>query len=117
MSPSVGDIVSFTNLPAPSVEEATRLLVHREDQFGCVLDLSVLRQSGGSFVVESEVAGAPDSFRVHWAGTRTTAGAASCGSDADLILQRRDLDRMALAVGGYGVGSKRLPSPLGANGY
>ena len=104
----VGDIIAFT---APSSEPAaynSRLIVHRQDQFGCVLDLNLLRRSGGSLIVESQF-GTGKNFMVHWAGKRTTADTASCGERADLIVDAGDLDILALAAGGYGVGRKRTP--------
>jgi hypothetical protein len=51
----VGDIVSFVPSSSPPVEDGVRLIVHRRDQFGCILDLDVLRQSGGSLIVEGQV--------------------------------------------------------------
>ena len=115
-SPCVGDIIAFTPSGAQPVADATRLIVHRPEQYGCMLDLGIMRQSGGSLVVESEIIGAAGSFRVHWAGARTGAGIADCGNDADLILDRRELDTLALHVGGYGAGTKRTPVMLSANG-
>ena len=88
---------------------ARGLIVQRQDQFGCVLDTGVLRQSGGSLVVEGQVIGTAGSFRVHWAGLETSAGAGNCGGDADLILDGRELDVLALHAGGYGSGIKRPP--------
>jgi hypothetical protein len=101
MTSRVGDIVSFVPSANQPVEDGVRLIVHRPDQFGCVLDLGILRGSGGSLIVESEVHKAVGSFRVHWAGERTTADTGNCGSSADLILDRRELDILALGAGGY----------------
>jgi hypothetical protein len=109
-SPHPGDILAFT--PSATIAPAdqnTRLLVHRQDRYGCVLDLDVLRQSGGSLIVETEIGGDGRNFRVHWAGARTSADTGNCGSDADLIVDRHDLDVVALSAGGYGVGRKRMP--------
>jgi hypothetical protein len=106
-TPHVGDILAFVPSSSVSGEEDTRLLVHRRDQFGCVLDLNVLRRSGGSLIVETEIDGAKN-FRVHWAGDRTSADTGNCGSDADLIVDHRELKILALSAGGYGVGSRRM---------
>jgi hypothetical protein len=114
INPHIGDIVSFAPSDgAPSadqpVEPAVRLIVHRPNQFGCILDLNVLRRSGGSVVVESQVTEAVGSFRVHWAGTRTSADNANCGTDTDLILDGQELNILAVGAGGYGAGPKHLP--------
>jgi hypothetical protein len=103
-TPHLGDIVSFAAFRNEPAGEATRLMVHRENQFDCVLDLNILHQSGGSLVVESQVNEAAQSFRVHWAGERTTADGRNCGDKADLIIDVRDLDVLALSAGGYGLG-------------
>jgi hypothetical protein len=107
--PRVGDIVSFTPNADQPVEGSTRLIVHRPGQFGCVLDLGILRRSGGSLVVEGEMTGAAGSFRVHWAGPRTAADTGNCGDHADLVLDGPELDLLALGAGGYGAAQKRMP--------
>lgn len=110
----LGDIVAFTPSAGEPATGAARLIVHRQDRFGCVLDLNILRRSGGSLVVEGQF-DTGNSFRVHWAGERTSADTASCGEQADLIVDARDLDRLALAAGGYGAG--RQSAPFTAAGF
>ena len=108
-APHVGDIIAFTpSVRAPAVA-ATRLIVHRPDQFGCILDLNVLVHAGGSLVVEAQTADSAISYRVHWAGEHTSADSGNCGSDTDLIIDHHDLDVLALAAGGFGVGFRRIP--------
>jgi hypothetical protein len=102
-TPHVGDIVAFPASTIRSYDDGTRLLVHRQDQFGCVLDLNVLRRSGGSLVLETRFGGEISSFRAHWAGARTSDDPGNCGSDAELVLDRLDLDALALAARGYGI--------------
>ena len=110
INPGVGDIISFqASSPFAPNEEGTRLVVHRQDQFGCVIDLNVVHESGGSLIVESRMGGGGSGFRVHWAGPRTSVDTANCGADADLIVDHRDLSVLALSAGGYGVGPKRNP--------
>ena len=104
----LGDIIAFTASSGEPAPESARLMVHRQDRFGCVLDLNFLRRSGGSLIVEGQ-SDTGKSFRVHWAGKRTTADTASCGEQADLIVDSGDLDRLALAAGGYGAGRKHTP--------
>jgi hypothetical protein len=102
-TPQLGDIVAFAPSASAPADDGARLLVHRQDQFGCVLDLNVLRRSGGSMVLETQLSVQGNNFRVHWAGTRTSDDPGNCGSDADLILDRLDLEILSLAAGGYGM--------------
>jgi hypothetical protein len=106
-TPHVGDIVAFSASTAAPFDDGTRLLVHRQDQYGCVLDLNVLRRAGGSLIVETQPDAGASGFRVHWAGARTSDDPANCGSDADLIVGRLDLDVLSLSAGGYGIGQKQ----------
>jgi hypothetical protein len=108
-TPHVGDIVAFVPSSAARANEGAPLLVHRQDQFGCVLDLNVLRRSGGSLIVEAQAGAGVGGFRVHWAGVRTSDDPGNCGSEAELTVDRLDLDALSLSAGGYGVGPKRSP--------
>ena len=108
-SPRIGDIIAFSASADQPTDGLTRLVVHRPGQFGCALDLGTLHQSGGSLVVEGQLMEAAGSFRVHWAGERTSADTNNCGDHADLIMDGRELDIIALSAGGYGAGQKRLP--------
>ncbi len=107
--PRVGDIVTFPPSTAVAMDDTTRLVVRRNDSTDCILDLSILRRSGGSIVVDTRIGGEEGDFRVHWAGPRTSAGGGNCGSDAELIIDHRDLDILALSAGGYGIGPKQIP--------
>lgn len=108
-APHIGDIVAFAPSQAVQPDDATRLVVHRANRADCVLDLNVLRRSGGSMVIETESVTQKDGFGVHWAGIRTSEDGRDCGGAADLTIGHRDLDILALTAGGYGVGRKRLP--------
>jgi hypothetical protein len=61
-----------------------------------------MAQAGGSLVVEQRLDGL-QAYRVHWAGGATSAGVANCGNEADLIVERADLQLLSNAVGGPGV--------------
>jgi hypothetical protein len=112
-SPHLGDIVAFAPSATTSPGEGTRLVVHRKGQSDCVLDLAVLRRSGGSLVVDTEIVGDTSGFEAHWAGPRTSDTAGNCGGDAELLVDHGDLDILALSAGGYGVGRKRMPINTG----
>ncbi len=101
--PRVGDIIAFDSARDVPPDHDARLLVHRPNQFACVLDLSTLKRTGGSLIVEARMSGDARAIRVHWAGGRTSADAADCGETADLIVDRRDIDLLAVAAGGYGI--------------
>jgi hypothetical protein len=115
-APRIGDMVAFTASPEQSVEAGTRLIAQRPDQSGCTLDLNMLRHSGGSIIVESEVTRTPGGFRVHWAGEHTSTDD-NCGASADLILDTHDLDILASAAGGYGVGRNRTSVGVSESGH
>src|ERR1700759_4816553 len=69
-APRIGHIIAFEPSQAPQTAIGARLVVHRRSESDCILDLDVLRRSGGSLVVESQV---PDAgYSVHWAGARTS---------------------------------------------
>lgn len=87
----IGDMVHFLPSGEATSDAGTRLLVHRSDQFGCVVNLDVLRQSGGSLLIDGRPAGADGNYRLHWAGRRTSLDSADCGSDAELIVSAGDL--------------------------
>jgi hypothetical protein len=105
--PRIGDIVAFTANPNQPVDGGRILTAHRPEQFGCALDLNTLRHSGGSLLVEGERPWTPGNFSVHWGGERTSTDSGNCGADADLILEAHELDILAAAAGGYGVGRKQ----------
>jgi hypothetical protein len=107
----VGDILVFEAMPHGAEGGEARIVVHRPGQYGCVLDLATIRQGGGSLVVEARLASEGDSFRVHWAGERTTTDSGNCGSNADLIMSRQDLDSVAMQAD-RPVRAQRLPRGL-----
>jgi hypothetical protein len=45
-------------------------------------------------------------YTVHWAGARTSKQGPNCGSDANVMVSRTDLQRLANAAGGFGVRDK-----------
>lgn len=109
--PKVGDVVVFK----PGSQDtdmwqmlipATELSKSRERVLNCTLDPNVMAVAGGSLVVEARQENPNLQYQVHWAGARTAADASDCGTSADLIVSRTDLQRLANAAGGFGVGEK-----------
>jgi hypothetical protein len=109
--PGVGDIVDFPPGTAVPSDQTDRIGVHLAEaaEGACVLDIAALAESGGSLVVESR---SKASYRVHWAGGRTSKGSADCGAAQDLVISRPDLDQLASAAGGFGVAASRVPMRL-----
>jgi hypothetical protein len=109
VTPEVGDMIVFTQDKAPASEAGARIAVHRPDQFGCILDLDTMHKSGGSLIVEARLAQPAPSFRLHWAGKRTSADSGDCGTSADMILGQSDLDGLARAAGGHASVAHPMP--------
>jgi hypothetical protein len=113
--PRVGDIITFdlsadaaTAVP-DAADQDVRLVVDRLNRPACILDLDTITHRGGSMVLEARIPGVTRAFFLHWAGERTSSDADNCGNTADLVVDRRDIDILALTAGGYGVGEKMRP--------
>ena len=104
----VGDIIAFEPSHDMPSDVETRIVVHRPDQFGCVLDLNTIRLAGGSLVIEAQLSSEGNSFRLHWAGERTASDGGDCGQSADLIVDHADLDNLVLAAGGFGIARRQV---------
>lgn len=102
-TPEVGDIVVFPPGDPSGDDPKIRIAVHRPGQSGCVFDLGVIGQNGGSLVVEARVLRPIPGFRLHWAGQRTSTGSDDCGHSADVFLGKGDLGSIAIAAGGFGL--------------
>ena len=109
--PKVGDIVAFragsqdTDMWQMSVP-ATR--VAGASGAACALDPNVIAQKGGSLIVEGRQEEPSVGYLVHWAGSETAAASGNCGASANLLVSRTDLQRLANAAGGFGVGDKGI---------
>ena len=102
LGPGVGDIVSFRpDRPSP-FDSAERFTADRPHQTSCVLDLGMIRLSGGSLVVEQLGTVTDRIYRVHWAGPRTSEDATNCGTEADLVLSRTEMNALTMAASGLG---------------
>jgi hypothetical protein len=112
--PKIGDIVVFkpgsqdTDTWQLSIQ-ATIVSEINSSVSGCSLDPTVMATSGGSLIVEGRQDGSPPLYRVHWAGNQTSGkDGGNCGSVVDLAMSRSDLQRLANAAGGFGVGEKGI---------
>lgn len=111
--PGVGDIVAFK----PSSQDtdmwqmtipATILSATGAPVADCSLDPNVMADQGGSLVVEGLQNEPSLQYRIHWAGMATAREAGNCGASASLLVSRTDLQRLANAAGGFGVGNKGI---------
>lgn len=111
--PKIGDIVVFK----PGTQDsdvwqmsipATVVSPRQSPVAVCTLDPNVMAADGGSLVVERRQDEPSLQYRIHWAGKRTTKDHANCGPAVDLTVSRTDLQRLANAAGGFGVGEKGI---------
>ena len=109
--PKLGDIVAFKPgsqdtdmwqmaIPATQVSTAGSPLAE------CSLDPNAMAEAGGSLVVEGLQSRPSLQYRIHWSGSATSKSRDNCGESADLLISRTDLQRLANAAGGFGVGEK-----------
>lgn len=110
--PKMGDIVAFRpgsqdgdtwQMTVPATVVSTTGHPNRS----CTLDPNVMAVHGGSLIVEGRQDEPVMQYRIHWAGGRTD-NAADCGTEVDLQVSRTDLQRLANAAGGFGVGDKGI---------
>jgi hypothetical protein len=111
LRPRVGDIVTFS--PAQRDRDIWHVSVTgfraEEPTRACVLNSRVITETGGSLVVEAREEKPALLYRLHWAGRRTDHGAGDCGGQADLLLSRLDLRKLATAAGGFGAAPRGSP--------
>ena len=100
IAPNVGDILVFR--PGARMPTDWSFTVNKTSGMACVLTPPAMASEGGSLVVEQRLDGS-QTYRVHWAGGRTSDGVTDCGRSADLMLQREEVQLLANAVGGPGV--------------
>lgn len=101
--PRVGDIVMFDPAHRAGFDSDARLVALRPGRDDCLVNVEVVRRSGGSFVLEQRDAGPDRLYRAHWSGRRTSEDPGNdCGTDADLVLSQTDLSALAAAAGGFG---------------
>jgi hypothetical protein len=111
--PKVGDIVAFR----PGSQDAdmwqmtipaTLVSTMGSPVGACSLDPNVMSEKGGSLVVEGREDVPSVQYRLHWAGSKTATTGGDCGGTANLLVNRTDLQRLANAAGGFGVGDKGI---------
>jgi hypothetical protein len=64
----------------------------------CVLDPRIMLASGGSIVIKAVQPKPNRSYRVDWAGSRTSDGGADCGPNGEFLLSQVDIVELKLAA-------------------
>jgi hypothetical protein len=106
LGPRVGDILVFRQgAQLPADWEFAAVVQSNDLPVTCMLKPQAMASGGGSIVVEQRLH-TRRMYRVHWAGRRTASGADDCGTGADLLVSRADLQLLSNAVGGPGVEQK-----------
>ena len=111
--PKVGDIVAFKPASQDTdmwqmIIPATLVSAMGSPVAECSLDPNVMADKGGSLIVEGLQDAPSIQYRVHWAGSETARTNGDCGGSANLLVSRTDLQRLANAAGGFGVGDKGI---------
>lgn len=111
--PKVGDIVAFRPGSQDTDMWQMRIPATLAPDSGapgtvCALDPNVMATRGGSLVIESRQDEPALQYLVHWAGGATADAPENCGGAATLLVSRTDLQRLANAAGGFGVGDKGI---------
>jgi hypothetical protein len=101
LAPHLGDIISFYRSERGDTSARIKVLnMGGASTVRCTLDVHVMRKSGGSMVLESLQFNPRPSYRVHWAGGRTSDGDNDCGVSVDMVLSRSDVIALRSAAGG-----------------
>lgn len=111
--PKLGDIVAFRQQSPDTDLWQTAIPVILQKMSGtatreCSLDPSVMAEKGGSLVVEGRQDEPSLQYQIHWQGSATARTSEDCGSSANLLVSRTDLQRLANAAGGFGIGDKGM---------
>jgi hypothetical protein len=104
LGPRIGDIITFSPAKTISPDAQEEVTVTTNPAGGlaairCVLDPRTMLASGGSLVIEAVWPKPNPSYRVHWAGTRTSDGRTDCGAQAEFLLSQPDIVALHLAAG------------------
>jgi hypothetical protein len=113
LGPSVGGAIVFKPDRAATQQWSVKAAIADRRHVGlpngatdglCVLSPGVMALHGGSLIIEARRLSTPPAYRVHWAGGHTSAGVGDCGTQADLVLERNELMRLANVAGGVSNG-------------
>ena len=114
LGPRIGDFISFDRSRRISTGVHAQITVTAANSLStapCILDVHVMGAAGGSLMIAAVHPKPNPSFRVHWAGGRTSDGVTDCGTTADFLLSRTDLATLTFAAGGKNMTDGMIVTP------
>jgi len=101
MNNRTGDIIQLARTDEPVSDSDARIpamvIGDRHDR-ACTLNLRVMESSGGSLVIDATQFDPVLSYRVQWAGMRTSNDASDCGQAAELRVSADAITALSLAT-------------------
>ncbi len=104
MSVKTGDIIRLDPADQPVSDSQARLLaivIGDAPDKVCTLDLRVMELSGGSIVIDATQFSPALTYRVHWAGVRTSNDASDCGRSAELRVGADAIAALSMAAAAW----------------
>lgn len=101
MSARTGDIIRLSPTDPPVSDSEARfpvIVIGDGPERACMFDLRVMELSGGSIVIEATRFDPVLSYRVHWAGVRTSNDATDCGRAAELRVSADGIAALSIAA-------------------
>lgn len=101
MSARTGDIIRLSPTDPPVSDSEARfpvIVIGDGPERACMFDLRVMELSGGSIVIEATRFDPVLSYRVHWAGVRTSNDATDCGRAAELRVSADGIAALSMAA-------------------
>ena len=96
-----GDIIRLAPTDQPVSDSDVRIpamVIGDGPDRVCMFDLRVMELSGGSLVVDATQFDPVLSYRVHWAGVRTSQDASDCGQTAELRVSADVIAALSIAA-------------------
>ncbi len=101
MSARTGDIIRLSPTDPPVSDSEARvpaIIIGDGHDRVCMFNLRVMELSGGSIVIEATRFDPVLSYRVHWAGVRTSNDATDCGRAAELRVSADAIAALSMAA-------------------
>ena len=101
MNDRTGDIIRLTPTDRPVSDSDARIpaaIIGDGPEKACMFDLRVMELSGGSLVIDATQFDPVLSYRVHWAGVRTSHDASDCGRAAELRVSADAIAALSMAA-------------------
>jgi hypothetical protein len=101
MNDRTGDIIRLSPTTRPVSDSDARIpavVIDDGPERGCMFDLRVMELSGGSLVIDATQFDPVLSYRIHWAGVRTSTDASDCGRAAELRVSADVIAALSMAA-------------------